>query len=45
MSTTPNLKRPIGITYSPVVVPEPALTLGLMAVGAIFAGKKRSSFR
>jgi DNA-binding beta-propeller fold protein YncE len=45
VSTTPNLKRPIGITYSPVVVPEPALTLGLLAVGAVFAGRKKGSFR
>jgi sugar lactone lactonase YvrE len=39
--TNRNLKRPIGITYSPVVVPEPALTLGLLAIGAMLAGKRR----
>lgn len=39
--TNPNLKRPIGITYSPIVVPEPALTLGLVAMGAMFVASKR----
>jgi hypothetical protein len=41
VSTNPNLKRPIGITYSPIVVPEPALALGLLAVGAMMVSKKR----
>lgn len=39
-----NLKRPIGLVFAPPVsVPEPAITLGLLAfsVGAIAARKKR----
>jgi len=45
VSTNPNLKRPIGITYSPIVVPEPALALGLLAVGAMMVSSKRGDRR
>ncbi|MBD2122002.1 PEP-CTERM sorting domain-containing protein [Trichocoleus sp. FACHB-262] len=33
VSTNPNLKRPIGITYAPISVPEPISTVGLLAFG------------
>jgi len=32
--TTANLKRSIGITYAPISVPEPNVTLGFLAMGA-----------
>jgi WD40 repeat protein len=34
VSTTPLLKRPIGIAYVPITVPEPGLTIALLMLGA-----------
>lgn len=38
VATNPNLKRPIGITYAPITVPEPTATFGLFTLGAGLAG-------
>ena len=38
VATNPNLKRPIGITYAPISVPEPTTTAGLLAIGVGVAG-------
>jgi hypothetical protein len=38
VATNPNLKRPIGITYAPITVPEPTATFGLLTLGAGLAG-------
>ncbi|MEP0817843.1 MULTISPECIES: PEP-CTERM sorting domain-containing protein [Trichocoleus] len=34
VATNANLKRPIGIAYAPISVPEPTTTVGLLAFGA-----------
>ncbi len=43
--TNPNLLRPIGITYVPIVVPEPTTSFGLMALGVGGAIASRSRKR
>jgi sugar lactone lactonase YvrE len=32
--TTPLLQRPIGVTYAPITVPEPGLSIALLVLGA-----------
>jgi DNA-binding beta-propeller fold protein YncE len=40
VSTNPLLQRPIGIAYSPIVVPEPGLTIALLVLGAAGVASK-----
>ncbi len=43
--TNPALKRPIGVAYSPIVVPEPGITAGLVGLGVagLLAKRKRET--